>query len=170
MSDAAVKAKTGCDWARWVWALDKAGAHAWSHREIARHIAESYKLNSWWSQMVTVGYERIKGLRVPGQARGGAFRMSKSRTIALPAATLYRRVRDARSRKRWLPELSLEIRSVTPGKMIRARLPSGVRVEFTFAPKGRGKCQVVVEELGLPDRSAIASRKEYWGQRLGELA
>jgi hypothetical protein len=169
MSDAAVKAKTGCDWARWVWALDKAGACEWTHREIVRHVAESYKLDSWWSQMVTVGYERIKGLRVPGQARGGAFRMSKSRTLADSAATLYRRVRDARSRRGWLPNLPLEVRSVTPGKMIRARLASGVRVEFTFVPKGRRKCQVVVEELGLSDRNAVVSRKAYWSERLGDL-
>ena len=169
MSDAAVKARTGCDWGRWVRALDKEKAHEWTHREIARHVAEKYKLNSWWSQTVTVGYERIKGLRAVGQVRGGDFRMSKSRTIAAPAARLYRLVRDARSRRRWLPDLTLEMRSVTPGTMIRTRLSSGVRIEFTFMPKGAGKCQVVVEEHGLANRDAVLERKEYWSMRLGEL-
>src|SRR5574338_1005744 len=81
MSDLALKPKTGCDWNRWVYALDRVKAHAWSHAEIARHVRTRYKTSPWWSQTVTVGYERIKGLRVRGQRLDGSFEASKSRTL-----------------------------------------------------------------------------------------
>ncbi|HEY7728957.1 MAG TPA: hypothetical protein VID50_10955, partial [Candidatus Eisenbacteria bacterium] len=55
MSDEAIRAKTGCTWARWVRALDQIGAMEMSHREIARHVYETFKTDGWWAQMVTVG-------------------------------------------------------------------------------------------------------------------
>jgi hypothetical protein len=74
MSDEKVKAKTGCTWERWVRALDGKGAERMSHRDIARLVSEKYKVDGWWSQTVTVGYERIKGLRARGQRRDGHLR------------------------------------------------------------------------------------------------
>src|SRR5258708_4913455 len=74
MRDAAVKAKTGCTWERWVQALDRVQAHAWPHREIARHVSARYKIPSWWAQMVTVGYERIRGLARSASGGGRAAR------------------------------------------------------------------------------------------------
>ena len=62
-SDAALKANTGCTWERWVKALDRVAAHTWPHRRIAEYVSEKYKVPGWWAQTVTVGYERIKGLR-----------------------------------------------------------------------------------------------------------
>ena len=87
-SDAIIKEKTGCGWERWVKALDRAKAHTWSHREIARYVSEKYKIPGWWAQTVTVGYERIKGLRAIGQRRDGSFAASKSRTLPVPLSRL----------------------------------------------------------------------------------
>jgi hypothetical protein len=42
MSDAAVKAATGCNWKRWVDALDYVNAHEWSHRAIADYVHEKF--------------------------------------------------------------------------------------------------------------------------------
>jgi hypothetical protein len=61
MSDASVKEATGCTWDRWVRTLDRAGAAEKSHREIAKIVA-FFGTPSWWTQMVTVGYERIRVL------------------------------------------------------------------------------------------------------------
>src|SRR5438105_4161797 len=85
MSDAAVKKQTGSDWAQWVAALNAVRATEKTHREITTHI-HSLGINSWWSQLVTVGYERIRGLRDRGQQRGGSYRASKSRTFGVPVA------------------------------------------------------------------------------------
>src|SRR3989449_5622327 len=69
MSAAALKARTGCTWERWVKALDRVAAHRWPHREIAHYVHEKYKVPGWWAQTVTVGYERIKGLRAIGDRK-----------------------------------------------------------------------------------------------------
>ena len=83
-SDAIIKERTGCTWERWVKALDYAQAYTWTHREIAQHVHEKYEVPGWWAQAVTVGYERIKGLRAVGQRRDGSFEANKSRTFAVP--------------------------------------------------------------------------------------
>ena len=67
MSDSAISGKTGRDWAGWVRLLDGLGAHAWPHRRIAETVHAEYGVREWWTQAVTVGYERIKGLREIGQ-------------------------------------------------------------------------------------------------------
>lgn len=45
MSDDAVKATTGCTWERWEKALDAVDAMKMSHREIARHVCDKYKVS-----------------------------------------------------------------------------------------------------------------------------
>ncbi len=96
-SDEIIKAKTGCTWVRWVKALDRAKAHTWPHREIAKDVNEKYKVPGWWAQTVTVGYERIKGLRAVGQRRDGSFEANKSRTFGVPVSRLYDAFHDARA-------------------------------------------------------------------------
>jgi hypothetical protein len=67
MSDSAVSKQTGRTWAEWVGVLDAARAAEKPHRQIAAYFA-SLGTPRWWSQMVTVGYERIRGLREKGSA------------------------------------------------------------------------------------------------------
>ena len=69
MSDGSVEKATGCTWESWVKALDYAKADTWSHKEIAQYVHAKFKVPDWWTQTVTVGYERIKGLRARGQRR-----------------------------------------------------------------------------------------------------
>ena len=169
-SDAAVKAKTGCNWERWVKALDYKQAHTWSHREIVEYIHHSYKISGWWSQMVTVGYERIKGLRTIGQRRDGGFQASKSKVVAAPVSRLYRAWRDARLRSRWLPDVDPVIRTATRHKSMRVAWPDGTRVDVGFTAKGRSKSQVAIQHDRLPDRAAVLRTKADWARRLSALA
>jgi len=89
MSNAVIKEKTGCTWDKWVKSLDYYGAERMSHREIAELVSEKYKVPSWWTQTVTVGYERIKGLRARGQRRDGTYEATKSRTFNVPIEKLF---------------------------------------------------------------------------------
>ena len=168
-SDAIMKARTGCTWERWVKALDHAGAHAWTHGEIARHVVERYKIPGWWAQSVTVGYERIKGLRDVGQRRGGAYEASKSRTFAVPLARLYRSFHDARQRKRWLSDVSVTVRSATPEKSMRVTWPDRSSVVMWFVAKGSAKSQVAIQHEKLPDKATAERLKAYWAERLDAL-
>lgn len=169
-SDAIMKERTGCTWDAWVAALDYARAHEWEHREIAQHVVEKYKLSGWWAQAVTVGYERIRGLRGVGQRRSGSWKASKSKTIAAPIATVYRTIRDARARRTWLPDVKAEVRSVLENKTVRFNWPDGTRVEAYLTAKEKGKTIVAITHLKLTSRQAVDERKAYWGDRLAALA
>ena len=169
IKDATIKARTGCDWERWVWVLDQTGAQDWSHRAIADHVRRRYKTPMWWTQAVTVGYERIKGLRAVGQRRNGQYEAGKSKTLGAPTGRVYRAFRDARTRRRWLGDVSLTVRTAVPNKTMRITWSDGTSVEWYFVPKGEAKCQVAVQHGKLPDREAADRMKAWWAERLGEL-
>lgn len=168
-TDAILKEKTGCTWERWVKSLDHAKAYSWTHREIAKHVMEKYKVPGWWAQTVTVGYERIKGLRAVGQRRDGSFEASKSKTFPVPLARLYHAFHDARVRARWLPGVDLTVRTATREKSMRITWPDRTLVEVGFMNKGAGKSQVALAHGKLPDRAAVLRMKQYWAERLGAL-
>jgi uncharacterized protein YndB with AHSA1/START domain len=174
MSDDAVKAKTGCTWERWVRSLDHDGAAELSHREIAKLIHEKYKIGSWWTQMVAVGYERIKGLRGQGQQRDGSFGATKSRTYNVPIGVLFEAWTDASIRNRWLDGAAVKIRTATAPKSLRLdwREAGGTLdgiVAVGFFTKGGGKSSVALEHTKLPDRGAVNRLKAYWTARLDAL-
>jgi len=168
-SDAILKERTGCTWERWVKALDRVKADTWSHREIAKYITEKYEIPSWWAQTVTVGYERIKGLRAIGQRRDGSFEANKSKTFAVPLPRLYRAFHDRRARARWLPSVDLSVRSATPRKSMRITWPDSSLVVVGFQSRGSGKSQVSLSHTKLPDQSASNRMKQYWTERLDTL-
>ena len=168
MSDAVIKARTGCTWERWTHALDYVGAHAWPHRKIADYVQKTFKVPDWWTQTVTVGYERIKGIRAIGQRRDGSFEASKSKTFAIPLARLYKSWSDAKLRTKWLPD-ELTVRSATPQKYMRIVWPDSTLIQLVFTKKGAAKSAVSVQHTKLPDRAAVTKMKAFWGERLQTL-
>jgi hypothetical protein len=169
MSDDAVKAKTGCTWERWVYALDRHGAAEMSHREIAAIVSEKYKVGDWWCQMVTVGYERIKGIRAKGQRRNGTYEASKSRTFDVPVATLYDSWADAAIRRRWLDTADVKVRGATSKKSMRLGWPDGTLVTLWFTAKGSERSSVALAHAKLPDRDTVTRLKQFWSERLDAL-
>ena len=170
MSDASVSKRTGRTWAQWVRTLDVAGASEKPHREIAEHVS-SLGTPDWWSQMVTVGYERIRGLRDRGQRRGGGYEATKSRTYNVPIEKLFDAFAIARTRRRWLP-VKITVRSATPRKYMRLAWEDGAPVQVGFLSKGAAKSSVAVAHQKLPDRSAADAMKKEWNgyfDRLGQL-
>ena len=168
-SEAIIKEKTGCGWERWVKALDHKKAYTWPHREIAKYVNEKYKIPGWWAQTITVGYERIKGLRAVGQRRDGSFEANKSKTFPVPLARLYRAFNDARTRARWLPGVDLTVRTATRERSMRITWPDRTSVVVGFEGKGPGKSLVALTHEKLPDRDSATRTKQYWAERLGAL-
>jgi uncharacterized protein YndB with AHSA1/START domain len=170
MSDAAIKANTGCEWETWVKALDYKKAWTWPHRDIAKYVKDTFKTRDWWTQTVATGYERIKGLREIGQRRGGTFEASRSKTLPVPVGRLYRAFADARMRRRWLAGVKLKIRTATPDKSVRITWDDGTPVDIWLTAKGDSKAAVAVSHRKLASRDDANRRKEYWGERLDALA
>ena len=82
MDDAAMIKATGKSLDDWSAILDERGAASLTHKEIARLLHEDYDVPGWWSQMVTVEYERKSGRREKGQLANGEFRTTVSKTIS----------------------------------------------------------------------------------------
>lgn len=169
MSDESLKAKTGCGWEKWVHSLDYANAQAWPHREIARYVRETYKVPSWWAQTITVGYERVRGLRERGQLRGGSYRVQKSRTFDTGVGALYRAAREPRLRAKWIPGVKLVMRSAIVGKVVRFTWSDGSAVEVRLTSKGRGRATLEVEHSRLPSKEEAELVRASWSARLDRL-
>jgi len=169
MSDASIKAKTGCNWEKWVKSLDYYGADKMSHGEIAELVSKKYKVPDWWSQTVTVGYERIKGLRARGQRRDGSYEATKSRTFDVPVTTLFEAWSDKSVRDRWLNGTTVKVRTATAPKSIRLGLADGGILAVGFTPKGKTKSAVAVSQAKLPDRETAERQKRYWSEKLDAL-
>jgi hypothetical protein len=171
MSDDVVRARTGRGWKQWVRELDAIGALSMPHRDIARRLHESYGVSGWWSQMVTVAYERIRGRREIGQRlHSRTFDANKSRTFPVPVSRLYRAFAHKTTRERWLPGVPLRIRTSIRDKSMRVTWPDGTSVHVYFVAKGARKSQLAVQHVGLAERQDVASCKAYWAERLEALA
>ncbi len=168
MSDVIVKQKTGGTWDRWVRALDQLGAADMKHRDIVDVLRTKYKADAWWSQMVTVGYERIKGLRARGQRRDGSYAATKSRTFNVPVATLHRAFADASLRRRWLDEPGVKVRTSIPPKSVRLGCDAA---SWQSASRRRARRSTVeLSHAKLPSKEAAAKVKREWSERLAALA
>lgn len=166
ITDAAVKAKTGRTWSQWFAVLDKAGARRMTHKAIAELIATRHKLPGWWAQMVTVAYERARGLRKVNETLKG-FRTGVSRTMDAGMEAVFGAWDNAKTRASLLRE-KVDVSTRNPGKNLRFTWKVG-RVEVRFVVKGPKKTQVTVEHTGLKDESQVAALKAQWGEIMDTL-
>ena len=164
----AVKEATGRTWAEWLALLDKAGAKSWPHAEIALWLHKRHRINDWWCQMVTVGFEQASGRRVKYQQPHG-FEVSVSKTIGAPVAEAFAAWKEPAVREQWLPGIELTIRKATPHKSIRIRWSDETSVSVNFWPKGSLKCQVVPQHGKLASASLAEKMKVFWTDRLEAL-
>jgi hypothetical protein len=168
MSDSAVRAKTGKVWSEWIELLDRVKAHEWPHKEIALHLRKKHGVGDWWCQMVTVGYERAKGLRAKHQKADG-FAASASKTIAAPVEALFDAWESAALRRRWLDEPGLAVRRATRAKSLRITWGDGSSVNVTFWSKGPQKSQVSIDHEKLASAADVARMKSRWRDALEKL-
>ncbi|HEX6813658.1 MAG TPA: hypothetical protein VF384_18710 [Planctomycetota bacterium] len=168
MRDAVIAAKTGRSWAEWVGLLDAAGGLELNHTQIAALVHEKYGVPGWWSQSVTVGYERIRGRRAVNQVAGGKFAVSKSRTFAVPVSTLARAFAK-RSRRDWIGEKPAKERKTT-AKVVRWIEADGSWVDVFLLGKSSAKSTASVQHSRLPSRELVEAWRARWGERLQALA
>jgi hypothetical protein len=140
------------------------------HADIAGYLSMGHGVPSWWAQMVTVGYERVRGLRDKGQRRSGEYEASKSKTFPVPVRKLFRAFTVARTRERWLPGVKWKVRTAIEEKSLRVTWEDGTSVELYFAAKGPEKSQVAIQHRKLGTKAQAAKAKTYWGERLEELS
>jgi len=130
-------------------------------------VSGKYGVGPWWQQMVTVGYERARGLRDVHQTASG-YVANASRTIAVPVADLIAAWSDARRRAKWL-DVKPEARRTASKKSLRFDWPDGTQVMVAFDAKGDAKSVVTVEHSKLAGTKDVAARKAYWSATLAKL-
>jgi hypothetical protein len=168
MSTAAVQAKTGKTWAEWITALDAEGCAKLSHKEIVAVVNSRFGIGPWWQQMVTVGYEQAKGLRVKNQKADG-FAVGVSKTLSVSAETLFKAFNDVRTRKKWLAE-PITIRTATPAKSLRITWGDGPSsLSVNLYPKGEAKCQVTIQHEKIANAKEAAQLKKFWAEKIEAL-
>jgi hypothetical protein len=166
MTDAAVATKTGRTWKEWVAELDRAGAAAKPHAEIARLLHEEHGVPGWWAQTVTVGYERVRGLRQKGQRRDGTYEVGKSKVYPVPVARLWKAFLRC---KEWLDGETLRMSKATKEKSMRMRFTDGTPVDAYFWVKGPKKSQLAIQHTKLASRAEAERLRKYWGERLARI-
>jgi hypothetical protein len=169
-SDEVIRANTGRGWDEWFALLDAWGGAERPHPEIARWLTEEHGVGGWWAQGVTVAYEQARGLRAPGQRRGGLYEVNASKTVTVPVNRLYEAFADPALRERWLPGDRVQVRTARPGRSIRANWDDGsTRLVVGFTALGDAKSQVVVTHERVPDAATAATLKAYWRERVAVL-
>jgi hypothetical protein len=167
-----VRAATGKTWSEWLTLLDAAGAakKGVDHQQLWNLAMQSLPdAAGWWGQMVSVGYERARGLRQKHETRAGDFQATLSKTLPVPLFAAFAAWADKSLRRNWLDAPDLDFTKLNVGKNIRARWPGGALLDIRFNATGPDKCQVVVDTMKLPDADAVNEAKAFWQEQFERL-
>lgn len=177
-SDAKVQEATGKTWAQWFAVLDKSGAKKKPHKEIAQWVFDKHlgrtgaNINvatsgGWWSQMVTVEYERTRGLRKVNENEQG-FLVAIHKTLPLSRREfLHRWVKIINSRAGAAKKLTpTPTRSKRP--MLRYKAKEGILV-VTMDDQPGGKLRVMVEAARLPRKALVEKERAFWRAQLDKI-
>ena len=179
MDDAKVHAKTGRSLGAWFAVLDGRGARDLPHKDIARLLQGDYGVPGWWSQSVTVEYEKHIGRRETGQSQSGEYEGTATRS--LPGTM--DEVLDG-----WVARLPAEPGAAFDGvafagepsfsktekwRYWRVSLADGSRVTVTISEKPGGAAKaggpasiIAVTSRRLPTREDGARWKAFWRAHL----
>jgi hypothetical protein len=168
-ADDRVAAATGRRWQAWFSVLDRWGARQRKHAEMVAFLMEDHDVPGWWAQSITVWYERARGMRLKHQQADG-FTIYASRTIAVPVEVLFDAFVNPRSRRKWLNDGTMSLRTSQPGHTARFDWGDGAtRVSASFEDKGVAKATVAVAHERLPDPDEAEAAKAAWRERLAGL-
>jgi hypothetical protein len=168
ISDATVRSRTGKNWQGWFATLDRAGAARLPHAQIADILARRHHVRPWWSQMVSVEYERARGLRLRHQTPHG-FSVAVTRTLTARLPHLYEATARAGERRKWFPKGSFEPSAQTRDKYFRGRWRQGPRLEIGFYARGPGRSRIAVQVSRLGKKADVETVRATWRAALTRL-
>jgi hypothetical protein len=165
MRDAAIKAKTGKDWAEWFAALDKAGAAKLDHAAIATIARDTLGAGAWYGQMVAVSYERARGIRVANQKCDGEFSVSVTKVMPVSLPRLF----AVATKGGWFPKGSFEETSRTKDKYWRGKWKKTGKLAIGFTAKGAGKAQIAIDSGYLAGPDVVEKERAEWKKAVVRL-
>ncbi|MCH9682611.1 MAG: hypothetical protein K0V04_14340 [Deltaproteobacteria bacterium] len=174
VSEAKCIEKTGHGFDHWFAVLDEFGARRLGHTAAARHLRVDHAVPSWYSQGITVAYERARGLRELNQVCAGTFEVSVSRVLPVSVDEAVVSLSRKAQRERWLPAVGGELAAVVPqrlaskrfrrnGDVAIARFPHGeAKIELRITPKADGRSTIVARLTALADKAAVEHARGQW--------
>ena len=170
MADDAIRTGSGRTWDEWFRILDDWGGTQRTHRDIARWLHDEQGVPGWWSQTVTVGYERARGMRARHETTSG-FQVSVQKTIAASGDRIERAFTQTRQRNRWLDVGTLTARKTKPGRSVADfDAVDGSRVTIYLVPKSKDSTAVQVVQTKMASAANVATQRAFWRARLQALA
>ena len=127
MSEGSVKSATSRGWDEWCDLRDARPERLDGHTAIASFLVGEARLDGWWAQTVTVGYERITGLTPSIPTRRWNLHYRKTRTVTVNGDWLRALLLDGGARSELFPGLGTELRSKPTSKVIRRPWDHAVR-------------------------------------------
>lgn len=168
VNDERILEATGRVWDDWCDLIDAWPPNTEGHTAIATHVRDDHGIDGWWAQMVTVGYERITGRRVPYQRADGTFSLGKTRTVAFDGAELRAMLLDDDGRRDLFPAFETTLRSKPTTKVLRIGLEIGTAL-FTITAAAGGRTSVNVTHDGLTRVEDVELWKQFWADWLEAL-
>lgn len=171
-TDEAIRTNTGHGWDEWVTLIDAGPGRDAGHTAIATWVREEKGVDGWWAQGVTVGYERITGLRLPGQMKDGTFTISRSRAVELDRDALRSMLLDDGDRASLVPGLTTSLASRANAKSLRFAVRDGdselgtILVSMDLAG---AKTRVTVAHSKLASPADGEHWKAFWSDWLADL-
>lgn len=171
MSDETMRARTGRGHNEWADIIEAWDGDCTDHAAVAKYLHSNFdELDGWWSQGVTVSYERITGQRLPFQRADGSFACSKSRTVTIDADVLRKMLLSSEHRPDLFPGEPTELLSKPTTKVLRIAIgPGKAAALFTIADVGDGRAKVTVEHEKLPTYDSVEEWKFFWSEWLDAI-
>lgn len=168
VADESMIRATGKGHAEWFALLDAWGATEHNHTEIARWLSETQGTPGWWTQNITVSYERARGMRARHQQADG-YSISVTRTVTSDPERALEAFTSATFRHQWLPDKPMAQRPTRAAMTARFDWSDPAsRVVVNVVPKG-DKAVVAVTHERIPDADAADRLKAAWRSSLGDL-
>jgi hypothetical protein len=164
-SEETISANTGRGWEEWKELLDAWSAESKGHTAIATYLREQHGVDGWWAQSVTLGYERIKGLRLRYQGTDGSFTANKSKTVKVDSKALRQMLLNDDDRRDLFPGIETELRSRPNARTLRIAVGPGIAL-ISAEPLPDGRTKVAVAHERLESGEDVELWKKYWGEWL----
>jgi hypothetical protein len=177
VADDRLREHTGHGWDEWVALVDAGPGRSAAHPDIARWVVEHHDVSGWWAQTVTVGYERITGIRLPGQMPDGTFTVSRSKVLDLDRESLRARLLDDGGPDTLVPGLTLTATSrpgvKRPRFAVSEAAPDGVLdqgVLMLSTDDVGGRCRLTATHERIGSAAEAEQWKKFWAEWLTTLA
>lgn len=188
IGDERVRASTGRGWDEWFTLIDDFGGEEKGHQAIAKYLHEEHRVSPWYSQAITVQYERERGMHDVLERPEGFCATATRRIGGVGVETAYGAWTSSESLQEWLHrEAAVDARvggrfsafSGHTGWIAALRPRARIRIAWDeAAPRGEVEvsfrheedgCVVQLQHSKLASKAVADEYKAYWKRAMDSM-